>query len=388
MASEIRQKPIPTPHPDQPRAAGAAGDRGRKGREEPLKEEEYDPDDAAYDSCVDDSNLHLTAPVSEPDPALNSNDLAELEKKRDQPRTSEIFETVRPGSGELTTRRTGWTKRFFSRLKGGAAGSRATETRGTGDAIPAPHRTGEIRRVDAGSDDDENGNEARGIWLPMLLLSYSSAVTLGLAWVLWSGRTIHPGGSEQTASEAPQAADLQPGRSADDLAKAKLPPIPEENVASIGQTVRIGDVEITPFAVALAPVELVRKIEPAEYRVEEVPSLVLKLRLTNLSKEHSFKPLARSLIGDAASTLDRSFVATADEGKIALYPLAVESEWLITGQEFSVLKPGDSVATLVASEPVSEDRLRDEMTLRIRLRIGPYRTDILGVRFSRSEISQ
>jgi hypothetical protein len=135
-------------------------------------------------------------------------------------------------------------------------------------------------------------------------------------------------------------------------------------------------------------VELVRTIEPAEYRVEEVNSLVLRLKLTNLSTDHSLKPLSRSLIRDAASQLDRSFVAIQDGGKIDFYPLAVESEWLIAGQEFSVLKPGESVATLVASEPVSEDRLRDEMTWRIRLRVGPYKTDILGVRFRRSELSQ
>ena len=40
-----------------------------------------------------------------------------------------------------------------------------------------------------------------------------------------------------------------------------------------------------------------------------------------------------------------------------------------------MLEPGESVETLVASEPVTEDRLTGEMTWRVRLRIGPYRTD-------------
>ena len=168
--------------------------------------------------------------------------------------------------------------------------------------------------------------------------------------------------------------------------KSPLPPIPAENVAYIEQTVRIGDVEITPLSVTLAPVELVRTIEPAEYRVEELNSLVLRFKLKNLSKEQPCRPLARNLIRDAAATLDRSFVETQDGAKIALYPLAVESEWLIAGQEFSVLEPGESVATLVASEPVTEDRLRDEMTWHIRLRTGPYQTDVLGVRFKKSEL--
>ena len=56
----------------------------------------------------------------------------------------------------------------------------------------------------------------------------------------------------------------------------------------------------------------------------------------------------RSLIRDSASVHDRSFVALPDGRKIDFYPLAVESEWVILGQEFPVLKPGESVDTLVA----------------------------------------
>ena len=173
----------------------------------------------------------------------------------------------------------------------------------------------------------------------------------------------------------------------DSVARVELPPIPPANVALVGQTIRIGDVEITPLSVSFAPAELERKIEPAEYRLEEVSSLVLRFKLTNLSSDHSLCPLARSLILDAASALDRSFVATGTGGRIELYPLAVESEWLIVGQEFRNLKPGESAETLVTSEPVSEDRLGDEMTWRIRLRTGPYRSDILAVQFRRSELN-
>ena len=50
-------------------------------------------------------------------------------------------------------------------------------------------------------------------------------------------------------------------------------------------------------------------------------------------------------------------------------------------------KPGESVETLIASEPGAADRLTDEMTWRVRFRIGPYRTDVLGVRFTRSDVT-
>ena len=104
------------------------------------------------------------------------------------PATAEIFEGVRHGSDEHSIRRSGWGK-LLSLFKGGAGPARASSSapRRSGDAIPAPHRTGEIRRVDSGSNDDESDGDGRGFWMQLLLLSYSSAVTLGLGWVLWSG---------------------------------------------------------------------------------------------------------------------------------------------------------------------------------------------------------
>ncbi len=237
--------------------------------------------------------------------------------------------------------------------------------------------------MDSGSTDDESAGDGRGLWMQLLLLSYSSAVTLGLGWVLWSGRAIHPA-DERGRDDAPRVDDPRAAKTVDAAARVELPPIPPANVALVGQTIRIGDVEITPLSVSFAPAELERKIEPAEYRLEEVSSLILRFKLTNLSSNHPLRPLARSLIRDAASALDRSFVATGNGGRIELYPLAVESEWLIVGQEFRSLKPGESAETLVTSEPVSEDRLRDDMTWRIRLRTGPYQSDILAVQFKRS----
>ena len=181
---------------------------------------------------------------------------------------------------------------------------------------------------------------------------------------------LDPSGRRASAGRGRPADDPRAAKSLDSTAKVELPPIPRENLASIGQTIRIGDLEITPLSVSFARAELERKIEPADYRLEDLSSLVLRFKLTNVSGDHAFRPLARSLIRDAASALDRSFVSTQDGTRIELYPLAIESEWLIVGQEFPQLKPGESAETLVTSEPVTEDRLRDEMTWRIRLRTG------------------
>ena len=89
-----------------------------------------------------------------------------------------------------------------------------------------------------------------------------------------------------------------------------------------------------------------------------------------------------------ATAPDRSTIVTMPGKGINLFPLAVDSEWSIEGQSFSVLKPGETVETVIASEPGVADKLTDEMIWRIRLRIGTYRTDVLGVRFNKHEIEE
>ena len=50
------------------------------------------------------------------------------------------------------------------------------------------------------------------------------------------------------------------------------------------------------------------------------------------------------------SPLDRSSIVTRGGKIIGLFPLAIDSEWSIVGQEFPVLKPGESTETMIASE--------------------------------------
>ena len=166
-----------------------------------------------------------------------------------------------------------------------------------------------------------------------------------------------------------------------------LPPLPAENVASLRNAIRIGGVEVTPLDIVVTRLDLVRSIDPADWRREKSASLVLRLKLTNVSNAHSFAPLEPRFVREQASTPDRSTIATSQGQGINLFPLAVDSEWSIVGQDFTVLDPGESVETLIASEPVVAANLTDDMTWRIRLRIGPYRTDVLGVRFNKVDVA-
>jgi hypothetical protein len=381
MPSEVREKPLPTPHPDHVRSPEPSGEGQRASPEGHEKTEETDFDESYYDSCPDELDLMLTERISEPDPALASiepfgasdrsggADVAIpsfLEGNKDQPGTSEVFEAVRSGSGEIEPERARWGARIFARLASARATSRL--------------------RVPRTAEDDGTDSAVLGTWMSLFLLSYASAVTIVLAWMLWSGRSFHPAGP--TESGGTRRAVDQGTKSTDPNPREELPAIPAENLTSVGKTIRIGEVEITPLAIQLAPVDLVHRIDAAEFHHEEANSLVLRFRMTNLSNAHSLRPLNRSLVRDDVSSVDRSFVASPDGPNIGLYSLAVESEWLIFGQEFPVLKPGESAETLVASEPVKEDRLPWSMTWRVRLRIGPYRTDMLGVSFTRSELSR
>ena len=66
MASDTKEIPLPTPHPDQPRQA--EGEAAPRGREPGQPSREYDSDENAYDSVHDDLTLKLAEQLSEPDP--------------------------------------------------------------------------------------------------------------------------------------------------------------------------------------------------------------------------------------------------------------------------------------------------------------------------------
>src|SRR5262249_3643197 len=93
MPAEILGKPPPTPHPDQAGQASGSGEQTTPPCEIPDFNDQADSDEHAYDSCLDDLNVMLAQPVTEPDPALQSRSTAE-EGSRAAKRTSELFETA------------------------------------------------------------------------------------------------------------------------------------------------------------------------------------------------------------------------------------------------------------------------------------------------------
>src|SRR5262249_9571680 len=152
--------------------------------------------------------------------------------------------------------------------------------------------------------------------------------------------------------------------------------VPPENVADLGRTIRLGDLDVTPISVEARAVELVRTIEPRARR-RQADCLVLRLNLVNRSKEQTFSPIDLNLVRERDLRSFDPYLATSEGKKMRLFPLAMDSEWSISGQEFPMLDPGQAAETFVVAEPGSASHLADEMRWRVRLRIGVYRIDML-----------
>ncbi len=411
MTREIADPPHPTPNPDGPHAAGEGDETkpvpaGVPREGEALQEE-------PYDSFFDDVNKMLSQSIEQPapDPVLGSRTGDDAPSRRSRPddpvarlirgdkqspRTSEVFKAVvamRAGGAEAASPGAPGPAGF----SGGDSPEPETAAAAAAASPLLPDLV--VGRREAGTEmtsDDEIREDARFPWFQVFILSYASAVTLALSWMVLTGRSSRPADPATTVStEASETAS--PTVPSPSLLDAKtLPPVPPENTTTLRAPddgdapapLRIGDLQVTPVSVALARVELEGSIDPSKYKEEASESLVLRLRFTNLSKSQAFAPLELAYIREQASRLDRCFITTSDGKSIGAYPLAVDSEWSIVGQESVVLDPGRSFETVIASEPGVANRLSSEMMWRVRLRIGSYRTDVIGVRFRSADVER
>jgi hypothetical protein len=398
MARNIVNKPHLTPNPDKSHTP-APSERGsdpaavRRPTPNPYAPPGHEADpgsDAAdeeptYDSCFDDLNVILSQSIQkpDPDPNLESPSGTAIRGPRDEaaphvqqergrtPRTSEIFRTVvSPTVGMPTLPQ---------------AGSHQETGPAPESTMPDVVLDRERHIQDLASEEEDRLSDPQVTWSHVLLMSYSSAITLAMIWMLWTGRW--------TKDAAPSPADPEPAApepSSQALESAPVTPaprIPAENLTALGKTIRIGDLEVTPLSVTAAPVQLRRSIQPDKGRREET-SLILRMKLTNVSKEYAFAPLDQILVRERGVRPFDPYIETSEGTAIRLFPLAIDSEWSIVGQEFATLQPGDSEETFVVAEPGAAQKLADAMTWRVRLRTGVYRLDMLGVQFRKDDVGR
>lgn len=223
--------------------------------------------------------------------------------------------------------------------------------------------------------------------MTIVIASYASAITIALIWILSVGRSLapsrHPAEQRALAVSEPATTPLSGG-----AVRSEEPasPLPIQNLTALGASIRLGTIEVTPLGIEKGRIELHRTIDGLEVRQPKGKSLILRLRLTNVSPDHIYTPLDLPSIRECSGCRKETYLETG-QGIIAMYPLAVESEWSIAGQQLPILKPGESVETLLATAPIVENKLDGSLLWRIRLRVNPHQTDVVGVKFSKRDIA-
>ncbi len=361
MSSDSLNSTPLTPFPDAPNPAGQQSDSiTGESVESPLSSKMVKPTTSSAD------DLSLLLAQASPDPYLAE---GEIEPASDQPgKPRSDIDGPEPGAfvGSLSSSENELDIRF----------SPLPDQRST--SLPATSPS-------AGSQQPDEEPEPRISWPFLLVSSYASALTLTLCFVLWTGRGLWRA-DHGSSSEPPGGPNGRlSGRNAGSVGKAPLP-LPAPNVTILGKPLRVGELQVTPLAVTCRPVNLLRLEGTADGERETAPVLVMTLELRNLSATDEFAPLDPALVRDPVPAIDQSFVELPGGRRIAMFRLAIESEWSIEDQFFPNLKPGETAETIVVSEPVALAELAGTVTWHVKLRTAPYRTDVLGAQFSTHDV--
>ena len=218
----------------------------------------------------------------------------------------------------------------------------------------------------------------------VLLASYASALTLAILWLGLSGRW-----SSHRPEADPDVFSIHPGIRADHSRRVDRPePLAPGRSTALGEPIRLGSLELTPLDIAARPVtlEYQRVDGRREVRRGGEDALWLRLRLRNVSEDLVFAPLDEAFLREPDQGLPVCFIELGDLERIYTYPLAVESEWAIEGQEFRDLKPGEVFEAEVVSRPDALDRLTGPATWRLRVRTGLDRLETIGIRFDPGQV--
>ncbi len=237
--------------------------------------------------------------------------------------------------------------------------------------------------ADPEPDGSEEGPPGRTPWSTVLLASYASASTLALAWLLFGARR----GAEPRPADPPAAAfdtRADPGRLAPLSRKVEPPgPIADDRMVALGKSLKVGSLEIIPVDVRRQDV-LLRRVDMAgrpESRPGGKGALVLRLKVQNLSPDLVFAPVDPGFVREAGEGVLDSFIETAKGAKVYPFPLAVESELSIVGQDFAALRPGETRVVAIASAPDAPGDDQGPFVWRVRLRTGIDQTATIGVRW-------
>jgi hypothetical protein len=246
---------------------------------------------------------------------------------------------------------------------------------------------GDIEDEDEGDDEYDDLPPRRTNWVLIVVASYASAMTIWFVWNQWKGRE-RAGVDAELA--APEETSSDRGHRAGQSRKLVGPaPLPADRIVALGQTIRLGTLEVTPLEITSGTVVLKREVKQRETRRGGDEALTLKVRFRNTSGDAIFVPLDEAFLRARAEGVHDSFIELGPAQQVDMFPLAVASEWSIEGQEFRELDPGESYETLIVSAPGAADRLAAGTTMiwRIRLRVdADNKTEFLGIQFQAQDV--
>jgi hypothetical protein len=216
-------------------------------------------------------------------------------------------------------------------------------------------------------------------WPMVVLASYASAVTLALIW--WVVVPRLRGRSDVDNFSAPTPVAVGTRRADRSREVEPPPPIPADRITVLGKPLVVGSLEVTPLDVSRTDVKLRRATLSGKREEKEGGSgaMALRLRLRNTSSDAVFAPLDEAFIRDRDDGLSESFVDLDGGCRVYLYPLPVDSEWSIAGQDFPDLKPGEAKVTRVVTA-ADFPSTASETTWRIELRTGLKDSAVVGIR--------
>lgn len=212
----------------------------------------------------------------------------------------------------------------------------------------------------------------------MLLLSYSSAITLGFLYLLYYGSANK---SDYGLESLPDVVPQKKKTSSISVYK-ETADLPAGHDLQVGDSQRFGNIEVTVLKVTRGPVQFRHFADANKSRLPTAPVLKLWLRFKNVSTDQEIAPLDDQLLftragKDRFSYRSNQFVVRAeqkanrDAKRVIAFDHIIGSGWDLAGLPLDKpLQPGESHDYYVPTCENDLDVLTGELVWRVHIRKG------------------
>ena len=212
----------------------------------------------------------------------------------------------------------------------------------------------------------------------LILISYSSAITLGFLYLLYYGSTNK---AEYGLESLPDVVPKKKKTNGPAVYK-ETSELPEGHDLRVGDTQRFGNIEVTVLKVTRGPIQFRHFFDAKKSRLPSAPVLKLWLRFKNVSKDQEIAPLDDQLLfGRLAKNRfefhSNQFVCRAeqktnpDAKRIIAFDHIIGSGWDLANLPLDKpLQPGESHDYYVPTCENDLDILTGELVWRVHIRKG------------------